>query len=179
MTDPRVELAYWKLHINGLIVRQYQKYLKGKVADFGCGEGWMSWILAELPRVKTVSAFDVNGAKMPMSSDKVTFVVADLERLRITAKFDSAICFHALEHLRRPFLAIEKIRQSLKTNSHLIVSVPNEQAYANPDHITFFSEDSLKQIMLNAGFKLVECYIDTRTDGHGNTHNCITGLFKI
>jgi len=178
MRHPRHTIEYWRQHINAMIIDQYQKYLKGKVVDLGCGEGWMSYILVEYPKIKHVTAIDVDGAQLPESTDDIDFVVADLEELRMTAKFDSGICFHTLEHLPKLDKAVDNIYGLMKPNSHLVVSVPHGLAYYNETHVNFFDVGQLVDLMRRGQFETVECYYDDRTDGLGQRHDCVTGLFK-
>ena len=174
---PNQTVDYWRKHLNGLIIEQYWSYLFGEVADFGCGQGFISAILIEQPKVKKVVGYDIedNFIKPPKG---VTFEVQDLRQVGRQKKFDAAISFHALEHISSPIDAVKRMYSLLKKNSHLVVSVPFENAYYNETHVNIFNVKSLQTLLEKAGFETVECYRDEREDGYGTIHNCVTGLFK-
>jgi len=177
MQHPNQTVDYWKDHINGLIIEQYREYLAGEVADFGCGKGFMSAILIGLPDVKKVVGYDIydNFIDPPKG---VTFEVQDLRYIGRRKKFDGGISFHTLEHIESPLDAAKKMHYLLKKNSHLVVSVPFENAYFNETHINIFNPESLQALMEKAGFETIECYHDQRVDNWDVQHNCVTGLFK-
>lgn len=174
---PNQTVDYWRDHINGQIINQYWQHLFGEVADFGCGRGFMSAILIERDNIKKVVGYDIidNFIEAPKG---VTFEVQDLRYIGRKKKFDAAISFHALEHIDKPIDAAKKMHYLLKKNSHLVVSVPFENAYYNETHVNIFTPESLRVLMEKAGFETVECYHDQRVDGYGTQHNCVTGLFK-
>jgi 2-polyprenyl-3-methyl-5-hydroxy-6-metoxy-1,4-benzoquinol methylase len=177
MQHPNQTIDYWRNHINGLIIEQYWQYLFGEVADFGCGRGFMSAILIEQSNVKKVVGYDIydNFINPPKG---VTFEVQDLRYIGRRKKFDGAISFHTLEHIESPLDAAKKMHYLLKKNSHLVVSIPFMDAYANKGHVNMFNVEQLQELMEKAGFETVECYHDQRVDGYETQHNCVTGLFK-
>lgn len=178
---------YWRGHINGLIIDQYADKIKGSVADFGSGGGYMSAIISELAGVKTVIAFDIVEPQIKLPSN-VAFVEKDITKLTVPkVKFDSAISFHTLEHIKDVGTAIKKMHGQLKVGGYLIVSVPFMGAYWNETHLHQFNIDTLRNLMETGTmikekkptlFKTVELYHDTRIDNYGDKHDCITGLFR-
>ena len=184
---PNETVDYWRGHINGLIVDQYRDKLKGNVADFGSGKGFMSAILAEFTSIKTVTAIDIVEPSIELPN-KVKFQKGDLTKLKVPkTKFDAAVTFHTLEHIKDVGKAIEIIAKQIKVGGYLIVSVPFMGAYWNETHVQQFNLDTLRSYFETGSvvkgkktklFTTVELYHDTRIDDHGNQHDCITGLFK-
>ena len=140
---PNKTVDYWRTHINGLILDQYQDKLKGKVADFGSGAGYMTAIIAELPAVESVTGFDLKPHEVKPTK-KMKFVQKDITALPASkTKFDAAISFHTLEHIKDVGKAVSKMAQAIKVGGYLIVSVPFMGAYWNEDHVNQFSIDTL------------------------------------
>lgn len=179
---------YWRTHINGLIIEQYHDKLKGNVADFGSGAGFMTAIISELPGVKSATGFDVKEPKVK-ATGKLKFQQKDITKIVAgKTKFDAAITFHTLEHIKDVGQAVSKMASLIKVGGYLIVSVPFMGAYWNDDHVNQFNLDNLKNLLETGDmsikttgkklFKTVELYHDTRVDGYGDKHDCVTGLFK-
>lgn len=88
-------------------------------------------------------------------------------------KFDIVLLLNVLEHLRQPEETINNIKnQLLNSNGLLVIEVPNDfnvfQEIANkeydldqwwvvsPNHINYFSPDSLKKLLEGCGFEIVD-----------------------
>lgn len=88
-------------------------------------------------------------------------------------KYDIVLLINVLEHLRKPEETISNIKnQLLSSDGLLIVDVPNDfnlfQEIANqeynldewwvvsPNHINYFSPDSLKKLLDGCGFEIVD-----------------------
>jgi len=92
----------------------------------------------------------------------------------ITEKSDVVLLLNVLEHLRDPEKTIHDIKDKLlNENGMLIIDVPNDfndfQVVANaeynlnewwvypPNHINYFSHDTLANLLIGCGFDIVRC----------------------
>lgn len=101
-----------------------------RVLDAGCGEGVLSWYLAE--RGATVVAMDISRPNLENAkkflekkgvADRVTLVQGDAERLPFPdASFDLAVSSHVLEHLPDFDKGLSEIRRV--TKGPAIVALP-------------------------------------------------------
>jgi SAM-dependent methyltransferase len=100
------------------------------VLDAGCGEGVLSWYLAEAGAQVTamdISAPNLEGAKKFLAgkgvADRVTLKRGDAENLPFPdASFDVVVSSHVLEHLPDFDRGLAEIRRV--TKSHAIVALP-------------------------------------------------------
>lgn len=92
----------------------------------------------------------------------------------INNKYDLVLLMNVLEHLREPKQTLLNIKdQLLNKNGLLVIDVPNDfndfQIVANkeyslnewwvlpPNHINYFSHDSLQNLLKGCGYKIVHC----------------------
>ena len=101
-----------------------------KVLEFGCAGGHMSKVLKEKCGCEVVGVeINAQDAEMARAYCK-DVIVGDIEDLAwceklAGAQFDVAIFADVLEHLKRPERPLEKVREFLKDNGCVLVSVPN------------------------------------------------------
>ena len=186
-----VSLEWWEKHLNNLVLEQYQEYLKGKVADFGCNHGACTILAARNPKIEEITGFDFNEKAIKTARNllessnegqaKVHFRVAGLQDIDYADNyFDSAFMFHTLEHIyQEDHQAIfSNLKRILKSGAYFIVTTPYEKAYDDGlQHVAFFNEQSLADLIEKYGFQVLECYRDQRTDQHtGQRYDCLTLL---
>lgn len=174
------------------IIKQYKKYLTGKVGELGSNSGYQCFLAAEFNNVKSVIGVDLNKEavkfgntkirnKFPKKvSNKVKLMAGNLQKLPIEdSYFDAIISFHTLEHIYPKDLksVLEEKYRVLKDGGYFIVSLPYKKAYPCDKHVNFFDEDSLDSVLTNAGFKKIELYIDDRA-GKNEIKLCLTGVYK-
>lgn len=100
---------------------------------------------------------------------------AEIENFQeINDKFDIVFLNNVLEHLRKPADTLNRIKEELLLkNGLLVIDVPNDfndfQIIADqeynldqwwvypPNHINYFSHDSLKKLLENCGYKIFYC----------------------
>ena len=87
------------------------------------------------------------------------------EALITPASFDAAVMFDTIEHLFEPLAVLQAVAQALTPDGVLAVSTPNFDAASrfllgapwavlSPlEHVYYFTEDSLRRILLAAGFR--------------------------
>lgn len=187
--DPDVK--EWEGHLNSVILESYKDLLSGNVADFGCNHGACTIIAARNENIKSILGVDLNHRSIDVARNllatceepeniksKIKFSVGDLtslNRLR-TDQFDSAICFHTLEHIyENDFdLVFSEWKRVIKNGGNFILSVPFLRAYDDPCHVNYFDEASLSDLFSRYGFKVNECYRDQR-----NGFDCLNIVVQI
>lgn len=104
-----------------------------KIADFGCGLGYLGQILLPLlPKGSTYTGFDVSGMLIEEAREifsdtewDAEFVEQDVRTYALTEKYDIAICQTLLIHIPNPIMALEKMVQSVVTGGRVICIEPN------------------------------------------------------
>jgi SAM-dependent methyltransferase len=99
-----------------------------RVLDVGCGNGSISFPLAEL-------GCDVVGADVDAASidwcvqhntyERATFVLATETLREVKGSFDLIVCSEVLEHLHEPRLLVAAMSEKLAPSGWLFVTVPN------------------------------------------------------
>ena len=99
------------------------------ILDVGCGNGLMSMQLGTLGYF--IKGIDISEKAILKANENnylpnVSFEVIDAEMLAgKNEKYDFIICSEVLEHLYEPDLMVSTIKQILKKDGKLIVTVPN------------------------------------------------------
>jgi 2-polyprenyl-3-methyl-5-hydroxy-6-metoxy-1,4-benzoquinol methylase len=148
------------------------------VLDVGCGEGFLAEQIQQMGN--HVTGIDVlPQAKQQGSFDR--YVPADLEHgidpdtpaLR-GREFDKVLLLDVLEHLRRPEKLLRDCRCFVKSNGHLIVSLPNvanitvrlmllfgrfnytERGILDKTHLRFFTRKTAQKMVEANGYQIVD-----------------------
>jgi 2-polyprenyl-3-methyl-5-hydroxy-6-metoxy-1,4-benzoquinol methylase len=111
-----------------------REVIKGKtrVLDIGCGSGIMAKDLLNLGCnlwAADISQDMLNATKKTVGENKnIKYSIQDIENLKFKEKFDVVIASGVIEYLREDKLWIESIKNILKPNGILIVSIQNKIA---------------------------------------------------
>ncbi len=141
----------------------------GRVLDVGCSTGGFLYHLRErFPRDFEVLGTDVaSGALAVAESKGVPVLREDFFSLRKPPGGFDAITFWAvLEHVSRPVDFLRKAHELLAPDGHCFVLVPNIQSlavkilgskyrYILPQHLNYFSPDTLRSLVKKYGFRTV------------------------
>ena len=142
---------------------------RGTILDYGCGTGmflgscksagWETFGMEpDLDARKIASEQNLN-----LFADKITIQTHVAEK-----QFDAITLWHVLEHVTDMPETLAFFKQKLKGNGVLIIAVPNHVSYdANyykehwaaydvPRHLHHFELKSIKSLLENGGFSLVE-----------------------
>jgi 2-polyprenyl-3-methyl-5-hydroxy-6-metoxy-1,4-benzoquinol methylase len=154
----------------------------GTLLDLGCGEGFfLDFFQREGWDVEGVDYSDEGILKrFPNLSAKVQ--VGDVmdnigQLIRTRKKYDLITCNNVLEHVLDPANILKQVRQLLKSDGLLRISVPNDfspiqgeivdRQFADenywvtvPDHLNYFNADSLATTMKESGFRLMHYLAD-------------------
>lgn len=142
------------------------------IGDFGCGTLSLLKKIKETFPYKNKVLIGVDHRKpLDQSDNDILFYETDLENPNFfenigDTKFDFIYFIHTLEHIRNPLEAIKTIRDSLSECGKLYIEVPaneliNEEclksvALVHPQHLLYFSKNSLSLLLLNAGFEIIK-----------------------
>lgn len=138
---------------------QLPKRFDWKVLEVGCGLGqYVPWLLkfgyqyTALEPAQWAANWVRNTFGVPVVNNRIE--TADLQ----TNYYDLTLAAHVLEHLDNAPESLRKLWSSLKPGGHILIVVPNDRDLFNPDHIWFFTESSLKNLLIQVGFTDVRLY---------------------
>ena len=154
-----------------------EKFLKNeklsgkKILDVGCGIGDFSFTLAN--RGCDVIGVDLNKEKIEIANEvatnysfsNISFLCQDIMKIdNLPIKFfDGIICLAVLEHIEDDKSLIEKSYDILRNGGFLILNVPTnlrklvKQKEIEDGHVRAgYSEGNLKQMLMDAGFAIIE-----------------------
>ena len=135
-----------------------------QVLELGCGTGTFSALLSQ--RGYNVTAIDIDeefvrSARMAnVDNPSVSFVVADLCRMPVNKKYDTAIMLDVLEHLEHDIQVLRDLRRILRPAGMLVVKVPaTPRLFGTLDeavgHYRRYTKDSLTNALSSAGFSRI------------------------
>lgn len=163
------------------------------ILDLGSGNGQGAIKAAKVAKKVTGIEIDhriIEIAKKSALKKKlknINFNVGNLEK-KINFKnnsFDKIIFLDVLEHLNERGQIMSEIKRTLKPNGLLFLSVPNSQtswkklqrsvgicSFSDPDHKIEFTEESIKKLLSNYDFELIQF-------NYAPTDTPFRGLFDI
>lgn len=144
------------------------------MCDVGCGEGWNLRFYKEKGWRVTgidISDFGILSKNPDLLENFIKTNIADgLSNLEAQGNlFDLIILMNVLEHVLEPERLVEIIKKLLPKNGLLVIQVPNDysllqmgalnQGFVDnsfwiqpPDHLNYFSKDSLVALLEESGF---------------------------
>jgi len=142
---------------------------RGTILDYGCGTGMF---LSECKKAgwETFGMEpDDNARKIASEQNLNLFADKNTLQLHIAEKeFDAITLWHVLEHVTDMYNTLAFFKHKLKSNGVLIIAVPNHvsydaeyykeywAAYDVPRHLHHFELKSMKSLLENSGFQLIE-----------------------
>lgn len=131
------------------MIRYCQKYINGKVLDFGAGRAKYKDIISA--KASRYVAFD----QMPGSNIDVVGNV--LKSPFLDGDFDMVVSTHVLEHVENPRLMIKEITRVLKKDGICILTVPFlVPCHPDPQDNFRFTINGLINMFKAEGFVIVE-----------------------
>jgi ubiquinone biosynthesis O-methyltransferase len=158
------------------------KFINGNnILNIGCGVGTIEKMLTA---DKNVIGIDGSNDKIEIARSKeylckVNFQHEFVENFKSDVKFDTIIMANIVEHLDNPVNVLKKLRNYLKDNGILIISVPNAPAFhkrialslglinnyyqlteadIEKGHKTNFDKNSLKDIIISSNYNIKELH---------------------
>lgn len=139
------------------------------VADFACGTGYGSAILAE--KAHSVIGADIDSGVITTITDKykniknLSFINTDLRALSFTNKFTSIVSFETIEHFTEVEIVqlLALFNNALISGGRLIISTPymqkNDKRALQGFHKTFFiDEEKISSWFTKTGFGKFDFY---------------------
>jgi SAM-dependent methyltransferase len=136
----------------------------GRILDVGCGRGFFLKSLGKEWERHGVEP-SRSAAEYAARENGIPVHAGNLVAMKLPAGFfDVATLFDVMEHLAQPAKLVAEVRRVLKPGGSLLAGTGNfgsvtarlagrQWAYlAIPDHVSFFSEASLRGVLSRAGF---------------------------
>ncbi len=135
--------------------------------DIGCAMG----VLLEEAQKQGIEAYGVD-----VSADAAAYCRKKGLRVSQTiprARFDVVTLFEVIEHEANPIALMRRVYKLLKNGGIALITTPNHDTfwrklmgkwwvgYRHPEHLNFFNETSLKELMKRAGFTKIVLRKDT------------------
>jgi len=164
-----------KQRINN-IVRILRDISGKKILDIACGDGTLGLTLKNQGAV--VDGCDISEKAVGICKAKLNkCFICDLENddfYKFIGNYDVIIASEIIEHLFDPKKFLFSIKSYMKDDAILIITTPNflmwtnrikiflgkfeyaETGFLDESHIHFFSYNSLKNILIKNGFKIID-----------------------
>lgn len=137
-----------------------------RVLDVGCHEGGL---LSKLPNDVKKIGIDIDEStikRAKLTHPDIDFIAGDFEYARHDGAVDVIMMFHVLEHLPRPLSVLRNLHRMAHRDTGLVIEVPvieraiayDVMGFFNVQHMTHFSRTSLRNALVQTGWKIVEEY---------------------
>ncbi|WP_373975569.1 class I SAM-dependent methyltransferase [Chitinibacter sp. SCUT-21] len=150
-----------------------------RALEVGCGNGGtLAWLKANGVCDEIVGLEYCHDASEIARQQLDLVIEGDAEQIDLAqlGQFDLILCLDVLEHLRDPWALLKRLKQLLKPNGQIIVSVPNIQHHSvvlpllfhgrwqyqaagilDRTHLRFFTQATAQELLSQAGFKVEQC----------------------
>lgn len=139
-----------------------------RVLDIGCGSGQAMELLSSLGWETVGVEFDPQAAAVGRAKG-LTILNGDVSEQGLASdSFDAVVLSHVIEHLPRPDATLRECLRLLKSGGQLVMLTPNADALGHrrygrdwmaldpPRHLHIFTPESMRRIVRDAGFSVVE-----------------------
>jgi 2-polyprenyl-3-methyl-5-hydroxy-6-metoxy-1,4-benzoquinol methylase len=119
------------------------------VLDVGCGVGYLLAELAKAFTPASLSGSDFSEKAMEASRERfpgVTFFQHDIYD-PLVGTYDIILCTEVLEHLEKPWVGLQHLRDALNPGGSLILTVPEGRRDYSSEHINFWSPEGWKAFL--------------------------------
>lgn len=162
-------MPYQRANIDSFM-RNLPKSMPGqRLLDFGCGSG--EFLLVARNLGWNVLGIDLDSKAVQVARDYGLEVLqGGIEQLinENVGKFDGITLSHVIEHVYEPRVLLEACRKLLNPGGWLWLETPNLDSEGHryfgsnwrdldpPRHLALFTNSSLKQLLIDAGFSKIE-----------------------
>jgi 2-polyprenyl-3-methyl-5-hydroxy-6-metoxy-1,4-benzoquinol methylase len=172
---------YRRVPLHDTIYQNILREVQGtnlRILDVGCASGNLGELLQQ--KGHAVYGVEISDQAAQVARKKLTEVISgNIEMLQLPWDkhyFDVIICADVLEHLIFPEQTLMKLRQYLKDNGVLLVSVPNvahwsirwclllgkwnyqETGLLDSGHLRFFTYQSFVELLRKTGYEVKHLY---------------------
>jgi len=179
----------WRLHLfrrNSMEALADRYAVPGIVLDLGCGGGEQLKRLAQrfIPYGVEISRGEAENARRNLTSRPEAVIInqpATQGLLGLASGSVSAVVMRSyLEHESHPKQVLDAAHHALRPGGHLFIKVPNYGAlnrmllgkrwcgFRFPDHLNYFTPDSLKRMVAASGFTITRFGITDRLPTNDN-----------
>jgi methionine biosynthesis protein MetW len=133
---------YYKIQAKkiSIVLGLLEKHEKGKILDIGCGDGFISSIIAKGTGAE-VHGLDISRHAVSKAKERgIAAKVLNLDRHTLPFKedsFDAVFCGDVLEHVNDTENLLDNINHVLKPSGYLILSIPNIASWYNRVFLLF------------------------------------------
>lgn len=127
------------------------EYLRGHVADIGCGPGFVLKALSTMKGIDALYGVDFSRSSIKRCREEYPggiFLMGDIYHLACpNDSFDVVICMETLEHLERAPEAIRELFRICRKGGHVIITVPNGARDEYVGHLNFWTEQDFRGVL--------------------------------
>lgn len=156
---------FWFRTRNRLIIWALGKYCPElqSFLEIGCGTGYvLSGIASAFPGIRLHGSeiFAAGLAFATARQPKIHFMQMDARHIPFIDEFDAVGAFDVLEHIEEDKQVLSQLRQALKPNGIMLITVPQHQWLWSPVddyacHVRRYSAKLLHAKVKNAGFEIL------------------------
>lgn len=143
-----------------------------KILDAGCGKGTFLGYVRKIRKDLDFYGVDIQREGRKLIPEFIKYSVRDICDMEFVDNdfFDCILCFHVLEHISQPYIAIKELRRTLKKGGLIIAECPHwmnticpvgPNFYDDSTHIRPYNEKSMKDLFKD--FEILD-------SGSGNPH---------
>lgn len=133
------------------------------VFDIGCSRGGVIKYIKQILPDSRVSGCTVLVENEKFISDELDIINKDFDDITFDKKYDFIIMSHTLEHFIDLRKTLNNVKNIMKDSSKLYIEVPYLDylkvrlsfEYC-PEHISYFTPNSLQNLLLSSGFKILK-----------------------
>jgi SAM-dependent methyltransferase len=168
VTGPDFDLVQFDVRYRRLLAMLSERVQGRRLLEVGSGAGFFlkaaeraGWQVTGIELSDEASRFAIDRLGLDIRKQPAE------EALIAPAAFDAAAMFDTIEHLFEPLAVLQAVARALTPDGVLVVSTPNFDAASrfilgqpwavlSPlEHVYYFTEDSLRRILVAAGFREV------------------------
>jgi len=116
------------------VLNMFEKHDSGRILDIGCGDGFISCLIAKKTNAKVYGLDISKNAVRDAMKKHIQAKVVNLDRDKFPFPrntFDAAFCGDVMEHMYDTEKLLENINNVLKPNGYIIITVPNIASWYN------------------------------------------------
>lgn len=157
------------------IINIIKPYCQGNVLDIGCGDGFFTFQLSKLSKVKKVTGVDISKIAISSAKEKypqIDFGVASATNLSFPKdSFDFVAMVELVEHIIDIEQMLKEANRVLKLRGYILITTTDfnllkrimiatffweKYFYPTNPHIRFFTKKTLGDLLNKNGFEIVK-----------------------